>query len=544
MIDIVLIGKQKDTRINWIGNIYSSDKTINSINSAIESSLSTKNPFVLLWYADYQLPEYFKLTHLLSKHTDVLHSGLKFGMQGKPFLLNFISPVWMFNKDPESIDYTISSFRMHIHGSILRKEALKILGLFDTNLKTLEGAALDMGLRFLKGGAFIFYEPRILNSTIDKNVNIPLEDEVYMLLKHYSKQQVIWAILRSLSHGYPLKKGLSQIIKVIKKEPQKPPIWIRELPKNFSLPEKEYKISIIIPTLKRHDYIERVLSAMTHQTISPYEIIIIDEDTFPEFYSKFNHLPLKVLKGSNIGQSTARNRGIEVAQGDYIMMFDDDIDEIPDNFIEMHLKFLFYFNADVSCGTVRERDIDFSVHRFKKFIKLADYLPTENVLLKRNVLEKSDYFDTNFDKGVQEDHDLGMRIYLSGFFMAVNPFSEVYHHRAPRGGLREHKARKSTFSMSRTNIFKRNLLNKTSIYLYKKYFNDLQVREEILQNIRGTFVVKGNLLKKVFKVLIGSFLLPHTCAVLFFRIRNAKKLLKNSQTILSSESVSSQDQNH
>ncbi len=503
-------------------------KRIKLLNREILNALTKNYQYILLWDEAMPLPGKDTLLKITRSPGDVWHTGLLQGMRDRPFLLNFINPTWMFNRDPDGIQ-RITSFRMHLVGSLFKKEVFRHIGVFDENFETLEGAALDMGLRLIKGGAFIIFEPALmehLNLLPELSENkLSLSDEVKILQKHYSKEQIIWALFRSIFYGCPLKEVLKNLKYTLKVRHTPIPIWERTIPSKIPL-EEEHRVSIIIPTLRRHKYIKNVLNALRIQTVKPTEIIVIDEDQFTQFYSQFVDLPLIVLTGSNKGQSTARNIGLKKARGNYIMILDDDIDEIPRDFIETHLKYLQHFKTDASCGTVRERGVDMNVHKFKKTVRASDVFPTNNVLFKAECLNKSGLFDTNFDKGMRADHDLGMRIYLSGYLLGINPFVEVFHHRAPRGGLRENRARTTTFSDSRTSLFKFSILHKTEIYLMLKYYKPHQVKEELLLNIRGFFIVKGNILKRILKIAIATFLFPVLTYKLLKNYKEAKKLFK------------------
>lgn len=84
--------------------------------------------------------------------------------------------------------------------------------------------------------------------------------------------------------------------------------------------------------------------------------------------------------------------------------------------------------------------------------------PTNNSLLRLESLRRSGLFDLAYEKGERANHDLGMRLYLSGAKLLLNPAAAVVHLRAPRGGLRQHKARVVTRSSSRSSVWQRQFL--------------------------------------------------------------------------------------
>lgn len=90
------------------------------------------------------------------------------------------------------------------------------------------------------------------------------------------------------------------------------------------------KVSIVIPTFKRPEMLERALKSIFSQTYSNIEVIIVDDngtnrdyDSFyKEIISKYN---IKYVRNEkNMGAALSRNRGIEVATGRYISFLDDD----------------------------------------------------------------------------------------------------------------------------------------------------------------------------------------------------------------------------
>ena len=96
-------------------------------------------------------------------------------------------------------------------------------------------------------------------------------------------------------------------------------------------------ISIIIPAYNSGRYLDECLESLFRQDIdvSEYEIIIVNDgstDNTPEITRKWSscHRNIRVISQENQGLSQARNAGIDIAEGDFIMFVDSD-DIIADN---------------------------------------------------------------------------------------------------------------------------------------------------------------------------------------------------------------------
>ena len=107
----------------------------------------------------------------------------------------------------------------------------------------------------------------------------------------------------------------------------------------------------------------------------------------------------------------------------------------------------------------------------------SDVFPTNNSLIAKSVLKGSGLFDLAYDRGSRADGDLGMRIYLSGALMVLNP--AVAASAPPCAERRAAGAQGAgdTYASSRSRLSQRHLPAVTEIYLSKRYFNARQVRE-------------------------------------------------------------------
>ncbi|MFD2616164.1 glycosyltransferase family 2 protein [Terrilactibacillus laevilacticus] len=96
-------------------------------------------------------------------------------------------------------------------------------------------------------------------------------------------------------------------------------------------------VSVILPIYNVEDYLERCINSILNQKYKNIEILAINDgstDKSLEILRKFSRLDsrVKITNKKNGGQASARNLGIELAQGEYILMVDSD-DYLEENTI-------------------------------------------------------------------------------------------------------------------------------------------------------------------------------------------------------------------
>ena len=91
------------------------------------------------------------------------------------------------------------------------------------------------------------------------------------------------------------------------------------------------KLSIIVPIYGVDQYLRKCVDSLLAQDLplSEYEIILVDDespDTCPQICDEYAtaHENIRVIHRENGGLSAARNSGVEIAQGDYLMFVDSD----------------------------------------------------------------------------------------------------------------------------------------------------------------------------------------------------------------------------
>lgn len=120
------------------------------------------------------------------------------------------------------------------------------------------------------------------------------------------------------------------------------------------------KISVIIPVYNAEMYLKDTLECLFNQTLKDIEVICINDNSkdssleiLKKYAKKDDRLKIIDLK-ENMGAAVARNKGLEIAQGEYLGFVDSD-DEIDLNFYEELYTKAMATGADIvkaGCKTV------------------------------------------------------------------------------------------------------------------------------------------------------------------------------------------------
>lgn len=98
---------------------------------------------------------------------------------------------------------------------------------------------------------------------------------------------------------------------------------------SYKTPKHKKTFSLILPTYNTEKYLSKCLNSILNQTCSDYEVLIINDgstDKSAEIAQEYVDADsrFKLLTFENAGISEARNRGIRVAKGEYIVFIDSD----------------------------------------------------------------------------------------------------------------------------------------------------------------------------------------------------------------------------
>ena len=122
------------------------------------------------------------------------------------------------------------------------------------------------------------------------------------------------------------------------------------------------KISVIVPVYNVENYLKESIESVINQTYKSLEIIIVDDGSTDnsgkicdEYVSKDSRI--KVVHQENKGLSGARNTGLEIATGKYIMFLDSD-DTFTIDACEKLYNYIEKTNADYVIGNYINMDED------------------------------------------------------------------------------------------------------------------------------------------------------------------------------------------
>ena len=123
------------------------------------------------------------------------------------------------------------------------------------------------------------------------------------------------------------------------------------------------QISIVIPSYNQGEYLEDCLESVYNQTMSPLEILVIDDGSTDNSLEIANQYmfkdfpmiesPVRVISQVNKGLASARNTGIMNAKGDYIQFLDAD-DMLKENAIARLTQEIIQTNADIVAPSFKE----------------------------------------------------------------------------------------------------------------------------------------------------------------------------------------------
>lgn len=209
-------------------------------------------------------------------------------------------------------------------------------------------------------------------------------------------------------------------------------------------------VSVIVPTYNRAGVICRTIDNIFAQTFRDIEVIVVNDGSTDDTLARLRRYVgrIKVISQANAGPSTARNRGIEAARGEFIAFQDSDDLWMPSK-LERQVSLLTKSDKAVVCclcnAVFRYTDRP-EMTAFRRawlfpdleegiWNNVAEVLATrfvlfcQSVLIRREVLERIGGFDETLT--YHEDYELPLRLALEGPWAFIREPLTIWQQGAP-----------------------------------------------------------------------------------------------------------------
>ena len=257
------------------------------------------------------------------------------------------------------------------------------------------------------------------------------------------------------------------------------------------------KISIIIPNKDHKEDLEKCIESIVKKTsYNNYEIIVVENnsetneifDYYNEINNKYN---VKILhwKGE-FNYSAINNFGIKDSIGEYIVLLNNDIEIISENWIEEMLMFsqrrdvgivgakLYYQDDTIQhagvilgiggVGSHAHRTLyreDPGYFGRAKIVQNLSAVTAACLMIRKDVLDEVQGLDEKF-KVAFNDVDLCMKVREKGYLVVFTPYAEMYHYESKSRGAEDTAEKKKRFE-GEINRFK----DKWGLFLEDPYYN-------------------------------------------------------------------------
>ncbi len=214
------------------------------------------------------------------------------------------------------------------------------------------------------------------------------------------------------------------------------------------------KISVIIPIYNAAKTMDRCLEPLVCQTYDSYEILLVDDgstdasaEKIRSYASRYPDKVVTVFQKKNGGASAARNRGIDLARGEYILFVDSDdyVDKTCLSSLMAHMAtyavdvLRFAFQYEYSSGRTQVQAVDFVPGEvilkedFPQKIYTKMLCGIQMNTISRTLYRRELFDGVRFDTTMKTGEDLlcGMEIYTRArSFCYVD---DVIYHYCPDG---------------------------------------------------------------------------------------------------------------
>ncbi len=202
--------------------------------------------------------------------------------------------------------------------------------------------------------------------------------------------------------------------------------------------------SIVIPTYNRPERLAACLSAIATLDYpgDRFEVVVVDDGSSVDLTSVVKPfeslLQLQFIQQSNSGPASARNRGVQAAQGEWIAFTDDDCSPLPHWLKAFSAVLAAHPDAMVGgktlndlaenvYSTASQQLIDYLYDYYNQTTKTIQFFASNNIAMGRDRFLEMGGFDVSFPLAAAEDREFCDRWLQTGFQMKFVPEAQILH---------------------------------------------------------------------------------------------------------------------
>jgi glycosyltransferase involved in cell wall biosynthesis len=261
-------------------------------------------------------------------------------------------------------------------------------------------------------------------------------------------------------------------------------------------------VSVIVPCYNSGKTLSRTIDSVIRQTWENIEIIIIndgstDRSTIELLGFLSTNPKITVQAQSNKGLASARNSGIRISKGEFILPLDSD-DWLDDNAIKLmldaanqnNLNSIVFSNIKLEGEKVGVKET--YCNPFEQLF--SNQLPY-CMLFPKSVFNEVSGYDESFLFGL-EDWDLNLRLLISGYKFTKNNNSQFHYTTAPSGMFRDITSKK--FGLIIRKIRNKYIFN----YKYRNLYKTYKLSKEIPSKRSLSYYFAVNFIYKIIPPVI------------------------------------------
>lgn len=323
-------------------------------------------------------------------------------------------------------------------------------------------------------GNFIVCKSKVLLENKDLFENLSEEETIYDIILRSMKLSKVMHIDKVLYHKLDEKIDTDEQKNIIRNYLDRNGIQYDSVEDgkfqgqyriNYKILGNE-KISIVIPNMDHISDLEKCINSILKSSYKNYEVVIVEnnsknKETF-EYYEKLEkeNTNIKVVKLeiSEFNFSKIVNYGVQKSTGKYIVLLNNDIEIITEDWLEQMLMYVQREDVGI-CGALLFFDDDsiqhagvtigvrgLAGHRYREF-KKSDFSNKDNISFVQDLsavtaacfmVKKSDYEKVyGFDEKLAvafNDVDFCLKIRKNKELIVYNPFVQAYHYESKSRG--------------------------------------------------------------------------------------------------------------